>query len=265
MDKEKKKETQFEEDIARLLDGAAAETDEATDDDYRSNIDLAKKMIECRGEGPSPAFQEGLKRRLLSKLAEKEIGEARKRARATSFWDWLKNLVPQSPTWRTAAVTIAIAAVALVLVWQIGLFPPKEGPIVTGPLTPIVSVETRASTSETVYALGEDIDIQLIFKNIANEALMFAFPPEIRIGYAETEIARVFNGGHGTLALSPGQSEEYGLIWDQRDNSGQQVPPGDYQLIMPNVQLGEDKGVVSLVNSPVLTVSESPSLVTTMR
>jgi hypothetical protein len=36
------------------------------------------------------------------------------------------------------------------------------------------------------------------------------------------------------------------------------VPTGDYQVIIPNIQLGEGKGVVSLVESPILTISNNP-------
>jgi hypothetical protein len=257
MDEKKRKEEEFAQRVDDLLAGKQAQVDEAMDEDYRSNINFSKKIIECRGE-PSDTFQEGLKKRLLSKLAEKENAEARRRSETISFWEWLKNLVPQSPTWRTAAVTVTIAVVALVVVWRIGLFSPGESPIVTGPLAPTVLVETRASTPKTVYTTGEEIDIQFTFKNIADEAFTFPFPPEIRIGDLGIELVRTFEVGQGTLTLTPGQSEGYDLTWNQKDDIGKQVPTGDYQIIIPNVQLGEGKGVVSLVESPILTITSNP-------
>ena len=257
MDNRNRKEVDFARDIDGIIIGKEAEIDETIDEDYRSNIDFAKKIIECRGD-PSAAFQEGLKKHLLSKLAEKEAVEARRHSEAISFWGWLKNLVPQSPVWRTAAVTITVAVVALVVVWGIGLFSPGEGPIVTGPVAPTVSVETRTSITKTVYTVGEEIDIQFTFKNITDETFTFPFPPEIRIGDLGTEVVRTFDVGQDALTLAPRQSENYDLTWNQENDNGKQVPPGDYQIIIPNVQLGEGKGVVSLVESPILTISNNP-------
>jgi hypothetical protein len=257
MDEKNRKEREFTEHVDDILAGKEAGVDETMDEDYRSNIDFAKKIIECRGE-PSVAFQEGLKKRLLSKLAEKGVAEARRRQETISFWYWLKNLVPQSPAWRAAAVTVTVAVVALAVVWRIGLFSPADGPIMTGPLGPTVSVETRASTPKTVYTAGEEIDIQFTFKDLTDETFTFPFPPEIRIGDLGIEVVRTFDVGQGTMTLAPGQSQDYDLTWDQKDNTGMQVPPGDYQIIIPNVQLGEGKGVVSLVESPILTISNNP-------
>jgi hypothetical protein len=257
MDEKNRKEEEFTEDIEDILAGKEAGIDEAMDEDYRSNIDFAKKIIECRGE-PSTTFQEGLKKCLLSKLAEKEVTETQRHSEIISFWYWLKNLVPRSPTWRTAAVSITVAIVALVVVWRIGLPSPGEGPIVTGPVAPNVSVETRASITKKLYTMGEEIDIQFTFKNITDETFTFPFPPEIRIGDLGTEVVRTFDVGQAILTLAPGQSENYDLTWNQENNTGKQVLPGDYQIIIPNVQLGEGKGMVSLVESPILTILNNP-------
>ena len=84
MSRPKNKERQFTEDIDRLLVGKEVKVDEKRDDDYRSNISFAGKIIECRGE-PSSAFRESLKKRLLSKLAEQEAAKAAKRE-GIYFW-----------------------------------------------------------------------------------------------------------------------------------------------------------------------------------
>lgn len=258
MGEKNKKERDFAEHLDDVLAGKEAGADEAMDEEYRANIDFSRKIIECRGE-PSAAFQQGLKNRLLSKLAEEEASEQRRRSQASSFWDWLRNLVPQNPAWRTAAVTVAVAVVALVVAWGSGLFSPgEEGPIVTGPLPPTVSVEARASTPEITYPVGEEINIQFNFINVADETFTFLFPPEIRIGDLGTEVVRTFDVGQNTITLAPGQSEDYDLTWDQKNDAGEQVPFGDYQVIIPNVPLGEGKSVVSLVESPILTISNNP-------
>ena len=257
MGEKSRKEGDFAERVDDILAGKEAKIDEAMDQDYRSNIDFAKKIIECRGE-PSPSFQEGLKKRLLSKLSEKEVAKIRQRSEATSFWDWLRNLVPQNTAWRTVAVTVTVAVLALVVVWRIGVFSPSKGPIVTGPLGPTVSVETRVSNIKRAYTTGEEIAIQFSFKNVTKETLTFPFPPEIRMENSSVEAVRTFTAGKGTKTLAQGETELYDLTWDQKDDAGKQVTPGDYQIVMPNIQLGEDKGVVSLVQAPTLAILPAP-------
>jgi hypothetical protein len=271
MDNKKGKERKFIRDIDRMLADKEVEIDKTIDEDYGDNINFAKKMIEVRDE-PSPTFQERLKKRLLVKLAEKEATEARQRSEMTSFWNWLRNLIPESPVWRTAAVTVTVAVLTLVVVWRLGLFSPGEEPIVTGPLGPTVSVETRAYTEKiatvpvetgspilkTIYAVGERIEINFFFKNITDETLTFLFPPLIKIDNARVETVRTFATGPYTKGIAPGESVQYDLTWDQKDDTGKQVPTGDYQVIIPMVQLGEGKGVVSLVESTILMISANP-------
>lgn len=257
MDKNNRKEREFADDIDRILAGNEAVIHEAKDEDYRLNIAFADKIIECRGE-PSPSFEERLKKRLLSKLDEQEVAGAQQHVENPSFLDWLRNLVPRSYAWRTAAVTVTVAVVALVVVWRIGLFFPSQELTLPAAVAPTVAVEGKAIITKTTYVPGEEIDIQFSFKNISDETLTFSFPPEIRIDNSSVETIRTFPGGQHTRTLAAGESERYDLEWDQKDDGGKQVPPGDYQIIMPNIQLGEGKGVVSLVESPVLTISANP-------
>ena len=132
MDRAKKREKEFEKDIDRLIACKEAKIDEKMDEDYRSNIDFAGKIIKCRVE-PSLSFQERLKRRLLSKLAEQEAIGTPERETA-SFWSWLRNLINRNPTWRLATVQITVAVLTLVVIWGIGLFSSSQEPILTGPL-----------------------------------------------------------------------------------------------------------------------------------
>jgi hypothetical protein len=257
MNKKNKKEREFAQDIDLVLTGNKARIDKASDDEYVSNIDFAEKIIEC-GVDPSPSFHEGLKKTLLLKLAEEEETETRQRREVTSFWDWLTSLVPQSQAWRTAAVTVTVAIIALLVVWATGLFSSSQEPIVTGPVAPTVAVEARATTAKTAYTTGEEIEIHFSFKNLTDETLTFPFPPEIRIGDLGTEVIRTFDVGQDTMTLAPAQSEDYDLTWDQKDETGNQVPPGDYQVIIPYIQLGEGKGVVGLAESPVVSISNNP-------
>ncbi len=256
MAEKSKKEKKFAQDIDRIAAGKETEIDEAMDDDYHANTNFSKKIVECRGE-PSASFQERLKKRLLATLAEKEAVAARRRPENGSFLDWLRNLVPQSPAWRAAAVTVTVAMLALVVGWGIGLFSPGHGPIVTT-LPPTVAVETRVSTTKTAYLASEKIDIQFSFKNITKGTVSFPFPPEIRIENTTAEARRTFDAGKAMKALASGASAQYSLSWDQKDNAGKQVPPGNYQVVMTNIPLGEGKGVVSLIESPTLTIWVNP-------
>jgi len=257
MDDKNRKEREFAQDIDRILAGKEAKVDETRDEDYRSNIDFVEKIVECRGE-PSLSFQEDLKKRLLSKLAEKEATEARQRSETTSFWDWLRNSVPQSPAWRTATVTITVAVLALVVVWRIGLFFPIQELTLPASVGPLVAVEGQAITAKTAYMTGEEIDVQFSFKNITDETVTFPFPPEIRIENTNVETVRTFAGGQETRTLAAGGSVRHDLIWDQKDTNGKQVPAGDYQVIIPNIQLAEGKGVASLVDSFILKILANP-------
>jgi hypothetical protein len=127
MDKNREKE--FADDIDRLLAGEKISPGEQPDDDYRSNIDFAGRMIECRSEPPE-AYREDLKKRLLSKLSEAE--EARIQNSAT-FWERLKDLFPQNSAWRLTAVQFTVAVLTLVLIWWIESLFANQGPILTWP------------------------------------------------------------------------------------------------------------------------------------
>lgn len=273
MDKKNRKERGFAQDIDHIIAGKQAKIDEAKDEDYRSNIDFVEKIIEYRGE-PSPSFQEGLKRRLLTKLVEQEVADARPHVEAKSFLNRLRSLVFQRYAWRTAALTVTIAALALVVVWRTGLLSPIPSQELTQPASvesvpskvltqpasdrSFVAVEGRAVTTKVDYVMGEEIYIQFPFKNITAETLTLPFPPAIRIEDTSGKAVRTFTGGQQTMTLAPGESARYDLVWDQKDATGKQVPPGEYQVVMPDIQLEEGKGLVSLVESTFLTISISP-------
>jgi hypothetical protein len=85
------------------------------------------------------------------------------------------------------------------------------------------------------YQYGQTIEIKLSFTNKASETCMMSpFPPQINIELASTQlIVRSFSAGTQELQLRPSESSESGeyvLVWDQKDNSGQQVPAGWYAV-----------------------------------
>jgi hypothetical protein len=130
MDKVKKTEKEFIDDIDRLLAGKEVDVSDKMDADYRLNMNFAGKIIDCRKD-PSSSFKEGLKRRLLIKLSEQETVEIHEQKPASS-WEWLRNLIPQQPTWRLATVQIAVAVFTLAAIWGIETLSRPE-PVVTWP------------------------------------------------------------------------------------------------------------------------------------
>jgi hypothetical protein len=126
MGKEKNEEQKFLRDIDRFLNGEEVTPEEDTSEDVRSVTELAKKLTELRAN-PSPEFQESLKSKLLRKLTEQEIA-AHERVRSGWFSGFLDRVVPQSPVWRTAIVTVAIVVVAAGVMWRTGLFTMTSAP-----------------------------------------------------------------------------------------------------------------------------------------
>ena len=55
------------------------------------------------------------------------------------------------------------------------------------------------------------------------------------------------------MTLKPGVSTSYSVTWDQTDIAGLQVPLGEYQIVLPNVSLG-DAGYLSLPQSPLIVI-----------
>ncbi|HEY41020.1 MAG TPA: hypothetical protein G4O18_04075 [Dehalococcoidia bacterium] len=163
MGKEKNGEQEFLRDIDRFLNGEEVTPDEETGEDVRSAVEFAHKLTELRAE-PSREFQESLKSRLLRKLTEQEMA-ARERAGAGWFSGFLDRVVPQSPVWRTAVVTVAIMVVAAGIMWQTGLFTmtsaPGEGAETAGDndrgLVEMTSDDTQKDWSQNgMAAFGEE-------------------------------------------------------------------------------------------------------------
>jgi hypothetical protein len=126
MGKEKKEEQEFLRDVDRFLKGEEVSPGEDASEETRSTTEFAKKLIELRA-APSPEFRERLKSKLLRKLSEKEDA-ARERAKSGWFTRFLDRLIPQSPVWRTAVVTVAIVVAAAGVMWRTGLFTTTVAP-----------------------------------------------------------------------------------------------------------------------------------------
>ena len=112
-----------------------------------------------------------------------------------------------------------------------------------------------AVTSQISYNLGEEVRISFIFRNNGNEAITLStYPPEILIAATSLKPYKTIPGGDG-ITLPPGEFVEYIAIWDQLDNEGMQIPAGDYVIQMLDIELGEGKGILSLAESPRVTIT----------
>jgi len=97
-------------------------------------------------------------------------------------------------------------------------------------------LEVEAAPAKAVYLPGDEVEIEFEFKNVSSEPVTVTpFPPVIGITPPVTvhwkeQIIRSFPPGSGKLKLQSGETAVYTLIWDQKDNSGQQVAPGYYKV-----------------------------------
>jgi len=266
MSREIDMEKEFSENVDRILAGEEVQVSAAVSDDIHTALDFARKLVGLR-DVPSYSFQARLKERLLQKLSEEEVQVEAKR---NWILEGLRRLVPQTMVWRavtTTALVIILAAVGVF--WYIGgigqppppapapapiptpaPMPPKAPP----PRPPQPSLELEAiplspiEYAPGIFLLGEEVKIEFRFSNASSEPITVApFPPEIEIVRPKTdEVVRSFSEGSEQLDISPVETVEYTLTWDQYNDDGKQVVPGWYYV---NV-----KGItVSKVTEPTRT------------
>ena len=103
---------------------------------------------------------------------------------------------------------------------------------------------------DVISSYGEGAEISLSFTNEASELRTISpFPPEIRIIELPNlrppdRVVRAFPVGSGERALQPGESVSYLVNWDQKNDSGEQVPPGWYSV---EVTLATSRGSATRV------------------
>lgn len=121
--------------------------------------------------------------------------------------------------------------------------PPSPTPEITMPKAdetpePEIAIATpmpdllTITTDKPSYHTGEDIEIRVIFENKGSESLTVEFPPpEINIIHWVTKkIVRSFIPNSQKIEVQPGERISYSLKWDQKDENGEQVCPGNYYM-----------------------------------
>jgi len=242
MGREVDMEKEFSENIDRILAGQEVKVSADIDDDYRTALDLAQKLIRLRAV-PSPSFKAQLKERLLLKLSEEETRVKTTEVKRNWFWEALGRLVPRQPVWQGVTITLLVAVVAGGVIWGSGILvqTPAPPPLPTpapGPAKP--PLEVGATTDKGSYLPGEDIKVAFSFKNVSSSPVQIEpFPPAVEIMRPEPyEPLRSFSAGTGTRSLNPGEAAIYTVTWDQLDNQQKQVDYGYYYVELRDIQVG---------------------------
>jgi len=148
-------------------------------------------------------------------------------------------------------ILVALSLIVLITAGITGCTPGASSTITPAQENESASTENRTLTpgvhvvpSDTIYfdelpdkisPSGNSVEIQLTFTNFDTEArVMKYFPPEIKVESRNlpftNKIIRTFQAGQEQLELQPGESREYALTWDQKNDFGQQVPYGWYGI-----------------------------------
>ncbi|MBM2832361.1 MAG: hypothetical protein HW414_1413 [Dehalococcoidia bacterium] len=252
MAKESSEERQFSDNLDKLLAGVGTEPAEKMSEDCRTAVDFARRLTSLRDE-PSPRFKQQTRNRLLARLVEQEA--ARQKEERHRPWGSLGRLLSLSPVWRTATVTIAVAVLALAVIWQSGLFNQPEGDIARRapapesappPQTAAAAAPTPAPLLElrpleTISAKpGEAVRVELVFTNTGPQSIELApFPPAIHVAQSGTDkVVRSFAAGKARRAIQASETVTYALLWDQKDDNGRQVGPGRYFVFIDDLVFG---------------------------
>jgi hypothetical protein len=108
-----------------------------------------------------------------------------------------------------------------------------------------------ATASKTAYVLGENVQIELSFRNLSSEPIQLEpFPPPVTIVRSESgELIRSFPAGAESKSLESGEEVIYTLTWDQRDDQQQQVAYGYYRVVV-NTNFGTCEYLVIQILPP---------------
>ena len=246
MDREIREGREFSENVDRLLAGKEMKAGDGASEDYRQAISFSGKLVELRKE-PSPQFKAELKRQLLLKLEEQEA-EKEEKAKI-SLWEVFRGIVPKSPVWRTATVTVMVGVLAVVVIWGTGIFSQAPSTVTVTEGSPMFGLpapsmlQLETVPSDTVArSVGENFEVGIIFKNVSTDSITVdPYPPQIEIQQADTEnIVRSLKQGTEIREIAPSEGLIYTLVWDQKDNSGQQVGTGRYTIVIRDIAILRD-------------------------
>jgi hypothetical protein len=97
-------------------------------------------------------------------------------------------------------------------------------------------IAVRAEAAATVKS-GDSVTISVFFENSGRDGVIVApFPPEVVLrSLATNAIVYAFAPGEASLALSPMESAQYDITWEQTNFNGELVPMGLYAVDVSGV------------------------------
>jgi len=250
MNKQKKIEKAFSENLDRILAGRAVKTDAFADADMLSTLDFAAGIAKIK-PAISQQFKTRLKAELLEKL-EKQQTPAKK-----NIW---YSLSLHQPVWQ-AVTAVFLVVLIISVIWRSGLFNISAAPPPTTTMTTYTTARPPATTSYTTtaattsiqpvanllsynistdkpaYRPGENVVINLTLKNISSQTMkMDKLPPILSIMSSDTgKPVYTFSAGKDTRSLAVGDSVQYSYSWDEADFSGR-ITAGKYYLELEDME-----------------------------
>jgi flagellar hook assembly protein FlgD len=114
----------------------------------------------------------------------------------------------------------------------------------------------RVSTDgiNRAYALGEPASFEAKMTNTTNDTIVLdPFPPVVTItSSGEEKVVRTLPAGTNKVTALPGETVVFSVTWDQKDDSGNQVPAGGY---IPVVSLmSGEQSIGSTQTGAVITI-----------
>lgn len=245
MNKQRKTEKLFSENLDRLLNGKAVKADAGADKDMLSALDFAAKIAEIK-PSVSPEYRTRLKARLLEKLESREAAVKKNAGHVSIF---------RQPAWQAVAAVFMVVLV-ITIIWRAGVFNFSTTPQPTAtttviPTTTSLPTATTPSiymvgdlfgytvqTDKTVYKPGEKVVINLTLVNISPQTLTVdKLPPIMSIMSSDTgKPVYTFSAGKDSFILAHGDTVQLSYSWDQVDFDNSPAATGTYYIELEDME-----------------------------
>lgn len=124
-------------------------------------------------------------------------------------------------------------------------------------------VEIKHTTDKDWHQQGEMVGITFLWRNVTHQPVVLKpFPPQIEV-WSPPAIKRgtllwTLVAGVGEHILQPADVVSYTLTWDQRDNNGHMVRPGEYIVYVESQAKGQFGVVPYLYQVPIFIGVKPP-------
>ncbi len=248
--------------LERLLASEGIKIDETPDEETRTALRFAQKMLALR-QPPIPEFKAQLKARLLKELVERE-----EKAR-TQKSGWFQRFILRQVVWQAVTALTVLLVIGGVM-WATGVFTPEAAQFVSeqastrdtatlesekGGAPPaavtvpptvmsapsaksVATLTASVSTDKETYSGGETVTITVVLKNGTSEPVRLQqYPPVVDLKDAESgQTVYSFSAGNSSLSLGAGETLQFILLWGQNSIRGTPVPSGSYFIELGEIQ-----------------------------